>query len=175
MTFYLLTAKYKNTMKRTQFAFTLIELLVTLAVISILMMVALPSVRYVILNNKIASRTNAFVNTLNYARNEAITRNIAITIEPLDGDWQHGWQVPVDLNNDGTIQPEEIKIFQIDKEISLDAQGQSRVRFDERGRIVPPPGSELKPFIVCAQDYNEGRKITLRITGTIRTEHHQCS
>ncbi|MDY6994233.1 MAG: prepilin-type N-terminal cleavage/methylation domain-containing protein, partial [Pseudomonadota bacterium] len=64
-------------MKRTQFAFTLIELLVTLAVISILMMVALPSVRYVILNNKITSRTNAFVNTLNYARNEAVTRNIA--------------------------------------------------------------------------------------------------
>ena len=171
MTFYLLIAKYKNTMKRTQFAFTLIELLVTLAVISILMLVVLPNIRYFILNNKITSRTNSFVNTLNYARNEALTLNKAIEIQAINGDWR---KVPVDLNQDDTITSEEIKVFEFDDDIIIQNQAQTRIRFDERGRIVPPPGGQLEPFTICAQDYVEGRKVTLRVTGSIRTENYKC-
>ncbi|OQW94235.1 MAG: hypothetical protein BWK79_06930 [Beggiatoa sp. IS2] len=100
--------------RETQKAFTLIELMVTLAVAAILATVALPSLRYSIVNNRITSKTNDFVRALNLAKNEAVTNNMNVTIQPLEFDasgktivaenpannneWGQGWMIWIDAN-----------------------------------------------------------------------------
>lgn len=55
--------------------FTLIELLVTLAVAAILLGIAVPGLRSMLLSNRLATTANDVVTALNLARSEAIKRN----------------------------------------------------------------------------------------------------
>ncbi|KTD35377.1 type IV pre-pilin [Legionella moravica] len=80
-------------------AFTLIELLVTLCVLSILLTVAIPAFRTMVLNNRLASNTDSLVNALNYARSSALNQAMTIKVCPLGTigsttcgtDWRSGW------------------------------------------------------------------------------------
>lgn len=79
--------------------FTLIELLVTLAVMAILAAFALPSFTKSIHANAVSSASNTLLGDLNYARAEALTRGIYVSVCPsTDGEscsssdaWESGW------------------------------------------------------------------------------------
>ena len=78
--------------------FTLIELMVTLAVAAVLLAVAIPSYRTMILNNGQDSVVDAVMTALNYARNTALSGNQSITLCPNGGGvcgptWNTGWIV----------------------------------------------------------------------------------
>lgn len=84
--------------------FTIVELMVAVAVLSILVTLAVPTVRNVIANSYANGISNEFVAALNYARSEAVKRRSAITICSsangsscrADGDannWHRGWIV----------------------------------------------------------------------------------
>ena len=60
--------------------FTLVELIVTLGVAAILLGVAVPSMRDLIHNNRLAAATNLFVSSLNIARSEAIKQGRNATV-----------------------------------------------------------------------------------------------
>ena len=66
--------------KNTQKAFTLIELMVTLSVLGVLLAIALPNLRDLIVSNRLSSQVNGFVGLLNYARSEAIVRNQPVLV-----------------------------------------------------------------------------------------------
>ena len=93
--------------------FTLIELMVTVAIIAILAMLAAPSFNEAILSNKLASFANNFVASATLARGEAVKRNAAVTLCVVatdtsttcttSGDWQQGWIVFNDINDDGIL------------------------------------------------------------------------
>ncbi|WP_083501338.1 GspH/FimT family pseudopilin [Legionella quateirensis] len=96
--------KYRTPIKRSKSrsclaAFTLVELLVTLCVLSILLMVAIPAFRTMVLNNRLASNTDSLVNALNYARSTALNQAMTIKVCPLGSpgsttcgaDWSSGW------------------------------------------------------------------------------------
>ena len=68
--------------KREQGGFTLLELMVTLAVASILAVIALPSFRDLLRKNQVSSANNALLADLSYARSEAITRGNIVSICP---------------------------------------------------------------------------------------------
>lgn len=82
-------------------AFTLIELLVTLSVLAILLMVAIPSFQTMILNSRLSSNVDTFVNALNYARSTALSQAMNVKVCPLSApgsstcgaDWTTGWIV----------------------------------------------------------------------------------
>jgi type IV fimbrial biogenesis protein FimT len=81
--------------------FTLIELMITVAIMSVMMAVGLPSFQSIIASSRLTSTTNAMVSALQLARTEALKQHRTIAIaHKQGGDWQNGWDVFVDLDGD---------------------------------------------------------------------------
>lgn len=169
---------------KTQAAFTLIELMVTLVATFIMVMWAVPNMRSMLLNNRITTKTNELVRTLNYARSEAIIRNgvtiqilpgvfdengqpISITL-PVNNEWGHGWRLWVDINNDGSVDPQDVvKIFEYknDQIVINDPQNLSSLQYLIRGRVANP-----YQFYICNQKHPQGRIVQVRPTGRVQSE-----
>jgi type IV fimbrial biogenesis protein FimT len=99
--------------RRSRQGFTLIELLVTVVVATVLLLIGVPSFKQIIANNRMAADVNSLVTALNLARSEAIKRGVWVTVCQSNNstsatpacsdasDWEIGWMVFVDNNNDG--------------------------------------------------------------------------
>lgn len=61
--------------------FTLIELMVTLAVVTILATIGVPSFQDMIRSNQVAAQSNELIALMSYARNEAIRRGEDVRLE----------------------------------------------------------------------------------------------
>jgi type IV fimbrial biogenesis protein FimT len=88
--------------------FTLIELMITLAVVGILLMVGVPSLKTFLQSNQLVAASNELISALHVARSEALKLNSRVSIcESSDGkscsntgSWKNGWIVFVDANGD---------------------------------------------------------------------------
>lgn len=84
--------------------FTLIELMVTIALVSILMMVAVPSFTAFQRNAELTSFSNTLLASINAARGEAMKRGMQAMVVPTDGtNWSSGWVVFVDVDRSQTF------------------------------------------------------------------------
>ena len=76
--------------------FTLIELMVVVALAAILAALATPSFKGFISGQRVKTAASDFPMTANFARSEAIKRNVAVTISAASGGvagWKDGWSV----------------------------------------------------------------------------------
>ncbi len=91
--------------------FTLIELLVTVAVLSIIVTIAVPTFRDIIISNSVAFSRDQFFQVLTYARSEAIKTGSSVSVcKSVTGtscdtslDWADGWLAFVDADQDGVV------------------------------------------------------------------------
>jgi type IV fimbrial biogenesis protein FimT len=90
--------------------FTVIELLVTVAILGILLGVAAPSLRELMMNATITGQANDLMSGLSVARSEAIKRGIRAGIctstngtSCTNSQWHQGWIVFADADSDGDI------------------------------------------------------------------------
>ncbi len=83
-----------------QAGFTIIELIITIVIAAILAAVAAPSMSEFMQNNARATRINSMVTALNYARSEAVGRNVAVTVCEVDMTVLAPGAVPAVCNND---------------------------------------------------------------------------
>jgi type IV fimbrial biogenesis protein FimT len=91
--------------------FTLIEMIVVLSIIGIVLGIAIPSFTSFIRSNRLTTTANDFVSALTLARSEAVTRGVTVTMCKsaslsacvTTGNWDQGWVVFMDPNNDGAI------------------------------------------------------------------------
>lgn len=100
-------------MKRHTRGFTLIELLVTVAVVVIVLTIAVPSFRELLLNNRQAIQINELLGSLNLARAEAVKRGsdtiACITDANTPPDcaagtaWEQGWILFADDDDDNSL------------------------------------------------------------------------
>jgi type IV fimbrial biogenesis protein FimT len=79
--------------------FTMVELLAVIMIVSILIVVGVPSFRYVTTSNRLSAEINGLLGDLQYARAEAIKEGRTVTVcSSADGatcsgraDWSSGW------------------------------------------------------------------------------------
>jgi type IV fimbrial biogenesis protein FimT len=169
---------------KTQTAFTLVELMVALSLAAILVVVALPSMRYTLINNRITTKSTDFVRALNYARGEAISHATTMRLEPIDetGVWGKGWQV---IDNNVTNVQDSIKaVVKFDDDIAIETHDGPpelpALQYNSRGRLAVAAWQKSITFWVCNKNYPQidGRQITIRPIGTVSIERgnqYQCT
>lgn len=98
---------------------TLSELIVVLAVAAILLSIGIPGFASFSGNSRLAGATNALVSSLHLARSEAIKRNSRAVLCKsasgaacsASGDWQQGWIVFHDANNNAALDAGEAVVL----------------------------------------------------------------
>ncbi|MGH8147086.1 MAG: GspH/FimT family pseudopilin [Rhodanobacteraceae bacterium] len=85
--------------------FTLVELMVTLAVAAILLMIAVPSFQHIIASTNLAGVNNDLTGDLQYARTEAVSRQVNVAVAASAGSWQNGWIVGVSSTAGAPVSP----------------------------------------------------------------------
>lgn len=85
--------------------FTLIEMMITVAVMSIILAMAVPSFREAIENARLSTQVNEFVTGLNAARAEAIRTGANVWLVAKEDDFSKGWCVRASSDDCGTASP----------------------------------------------------------------------
>jgi len=115
------SARLRTAVPSRALGFTLIELMVTIGIAAVLAGLAAPSFRDLIANNRLKSHTSALHTSLLQARSEAIKRNSRVVLCKssdgatcaTSGDWQQGWVVFADADNDAQIDAGELIIQKV--------------------------------------------------------------
>lgn len=85
------------------YGFTLPELLTTLGILTLLASVGVPGLQQFVGDQQLVSTSNRLATTLAFARSESIKRRQPVLVDNGDGDWPSGWQVYVDLSDNGRL------------------------------------------------------------------------
>jgi len=95
--------------------FTLVEMMVAVSIIAILGSIGIPAFNNMLLSHRMATESNLFLTALHLARTESIKRNGRVVVcKSVSGDacaeegnWQQGWIIFVDTNNNANIDNDE--------------------------------------------------------------------
>ena len=119
-----------TSVRRMDKGFTLNEVLVAVSIVAVLAVIAVPSFKSLIANQRVNTASSDLLVTLAKARSEAIKRNADVTITPTTSSrWESGWKImdssttPATLENHGAISGATI-----DGPASLIYQSTGRVR-----------------------------------------------
>ncbi len=83
-------------MKNFYRAYSLLELFITVAIVSIVLLLATPSYQTFYHHQETTALTQQLTQTFSYARNQAVLRQQTILIIPQQGNWQHGWCITIE-------------------------------------------------------------------------------
>ncbi|WP_425338432.1 GspH/FimT family pseudopilin [Thiorhodococcus minor] len=169
--------------------FTLVELIVTIAIASILLGVAAPSFRQAMITNRVASLTNEFVASLQFARSEAVMRKTRVTLcksatvgsaTPTcdnSASWEDGWIVFLDGGVQGSIDGGDsvLKVGRPDSGNAVVSGGTNFSTYVSYLSTGVGSGSSASDgeFTVCIPP--EQRNISISRTGRISVGKSGCS
>lgn len=126
--------------------FTIIELMTVVVIVAILAAVGLPSLRDVVISNRVKTAAGDLHFALTIARSEAVKRNAQVDLKPVNtGNWALGWSVVADPS--GT--PQTIEAYQALTNVTLTGPAGS-VSYLGSGRIS---STTAVSFVVRTPDY----------------------
>ena len=161
--------------------FTLLELIVTVAMISIVMAFAVPSMTTFNQNDRLTTNINTLIGHLAYARSEAVKRSQPVSLcissnstSCTGSSWSEGWLLYVDTNNDGSLNGTD-EILRVQQQ--LDGGNTltpntitDQVTYDYRG-FADPNTNSTGSFLLCdGRTGPHGKTITITTTGRVRLE-----
>jgi len=158
--------------------FTLLELLITVAIISIVMAIAVPSMTTFTQNDRLTTNINTLIGHLAYARSEAVKRNQQVSICSSNnattctgGNWQDGWIVYIDADGDNSFTAgEEVLRAQqaLEGANTLTTAIGTQVTYDYRGFVN---AASVGNFQLCdGRSGPHGKTIRISTTGRVRIE-----
>lgn len=164
--------------KSNETGLTAFELMIAMAIAAILLTTGAPAIKNYSWNLRLRTAMDTLRTDLNLARARAITHNTAMVICPAtDGrdcastaQWQHGWIVFADLNDDHHRQASETLVKQAAATEFLDiSSSRSRryLRFYPNGSA---PGSNVSILFCDKRGARFAAKLVVSNTGRIRTE-----
>jgi type IV fimbrial biogenesis protein FimT len=116
---------------------SLIEIMVAVVILGVLMALGMPAFQNWIQNTQIRTASEAIMNGLQVARNEAIRRNASVQFK-LDGGANTQWRVNPFFDPDGTpIQSRAAEEGSANATITVQPAGADTVTFSALGRVVP--------------------------------------
>lgn len=158
---------FGHRMKQKNRGFTIIELLTTIALLSIIAALAVPSFSSLIKSNRLTSATNELVSVINTARAEAIKRKVEVSVAPKGSSWDSGVVVK---DADGVIYTGS----EFPKGISASSTSDKpSLKFDANGYASnsQPWGNDgLK---ICTGE-KKGRAIVLKRSGSLSVSDYEC-
>lgn len=158
--------------------FTLLELLITVAIISIVMAIAVPSMTTFTQNDRLTTNINTLIGHLAYARSEAVKRSQQVSICSSNnattctgGNWQDGWIVYIDADGDNSFTAgEEVLRAQqaLEGANTLTTAIGTQVTYDYRGFVN---AASVGNFQLCdGRSGPHGKTIRISTTGRVRIE-----
>ena len=158
--------------------FTLLELLITVAIISIVMAIAVPSMTTFTQNDRLTTNINTMIGHLAYARSEAVKRSQQVSICSSNnattctgGSWQDGWIVYIDADGDNSFTAgEEVLRAQqaLEGSNTLTSTIGTQVTYDYRGFVN---AASVGSFLLCdGRSGPHGKTLTISTTGRVRHE-----
>lgn len=158
---------------------TLIELMVTVSVLTIMAVVAVPTMSDIYLSYRLSGYATSFVASAQTARGEAIRSNRKVTLCrssdgaacASSGGWEAGWIVIQDANGDGSRAAGE-QLIQAQQALasgySMTSDSANVLSFEATGF-----GSTSAVFTLCRATPSVGtsqRRITVSTTGRVTVE-----
>ena len=155
---------------------TLIELMVTLAIMAILAVFAVPAFRDSIRRNQVASSSNALLADLSYARTEAASRGLIVSVCPSsDGQtclatttYDTGWMVYAytpgnavanTVYNAASATNLLLRYTQARQGVSMQSNYTANndvISFDAQGQQLPTKTATALKFVTCYRDNGTG-------------------
>ncbi|MDQ2078125.1 GspH/FimT family protein [Marinimicrobium sp. ABcell2] len=165
--------------------FTLIELLVVLIVLMLLVAIGIPNLSQHIRESRTQSQAQELFQAVQVARTHAITTNSRVTLRAT-GSWNEGWQVFMDPNHNGELDPGEKLLASsgpikgthivgnhwVARHISFIGTGESRFANGSSGGAF-----QAGRITVCGEEGERGYQLVLARSGRMRMntiESEQC-
>jgi len=162
-----------------QQGFSLIELLMGLAITGIVLHLVSPAFATLIESNQRQQAAQALSSGIRTARSEAITRNQAVVIHGINGDWSQGWRIILDISGKGEMDSDNPLLAERQSGARLSIVGngsvESSIRFRGQGESLI--GGTLH---VCAvREPVSQHQVVLARTGRVslrsdKAEHPLC-
>ena len=162
-----------------QQGFSLIELLMGLAITGIVLHLISPTYGALIESNQREQAAQALFSGIRTARSEAITRNQAVVIHGINGDWSQGWRIILDISGKGEMDSDNPLLAERQSGARLSIVGngsvESSIRFRGQGESLI--GGTLH---VCAvREPVSQHQVVLARTGRVslrsdKAEHPLC-
>ncbi|MEM9101933.1 MAG: GspH/FimT family pseudopilin [Pseudomonadota bacterium] len=156
----------ENISPKISLGVTLLELLVTIAVASIIMLIAVPSFRGFIKDSQMTRETNTILSMINFARTEAIGRQTAIQLKPLDTNWQSGLIVNYLDENGQWLMIKKTPSLEASFDVTSDKQD---LTFFGNGFA-----NHANEFRLCDNESQKGRTIVIAKSGQVQISETAC-
>ncbi len=157
--------------RKQQQGFTLIELFITMLVALVLVGIGIPSFSSALKNSRLSKSTNDLITSLHRARSEALKRGRHVRMCADSGNcdnsnWENGWIVFVDKNENGTKDADEDLIIEQGEQnkntIRFNGSNDQTFGFNGRGK---PLNSNIGTFTICDNRPDAGKEVVIAFTG----------
>jgi type IV fimbrial biogenesis protein FimT len=149
--------------RRSTLGFTITETMLAIAVLAILVGLAAPGFREIILSQAVKTASFDLFSNLVVARSEAIARNTTVTVTPTGGNWAKGWTI---TDSTGEVVGRQDKIPQV-----LIA-GPGTITFNSAGRLTT--GSTSISLMANGGQATHNRCIEINLGGRPATKKGAC-